>query len=398
MPSTLRLALILGALIAFAPMSIDMYLPAFPALQQDFATTAGNVQMTLSLFLLGLAVGQLLYGPLADRYGRKPPLYAGLAVYVLASGGAALAGGIDSLILLRLAQALGGCAGMVISRAMVRDLFDERGSARIYARLMLVMGLAPILAPLVGGQILLVADWRTIFWVLAGFGLLCLLAVIFFLPESLPAEKRRRDGLGQVFRTYGGLMANGHYFAFAMTGGCVQAAMFAYITGSPFVFIELYGVPPEQYGLLFGLNAIGLIAAAQLNHRLLARYEGRTILNAVLPLSALAGVALALIAVTGIGGLTGLLIPLFFCVASQGIVGPNALAAAMAPQGKRAGSAAALIGVLQFGTGGIAGALVGLLNDGTARPMAFIICALMLAALALRLFVLPRVRSRPSAN
>jgi len=131
MPSTLRLALILGALIAFAPMSIDMYLPAFPAMKADLATHAGNVQMTLSVFLLGLAVGQLLYGPLADRYGRKPPLYAGLAVYVLASGGAALAGGIDSLILLRLAQALGGCAGMVISRAMVRDLFDERGSARI---------------------------------------------------------------------------------------------------------------------------------------------------------------------------------------------------------------------------------------------------------------------------
>ncbi|MBU0726267.1 MAG: Bcr/CflA family multidrug efflux MFS transporter [Alphaproteobacteria bacterium] len=395
MPSALRLALILGALTAFAPMSIDMYLPAFPAMQQDFATNAGHVQLTLSVFLLGLSLGQIFYGPLADRYGRKPPLYVGIALYTVASVAIALSTTIDSLILLRFAQALGGCSGMVIARAMVRDLFDERGSAKMYAQLMLVMGAAPILAPILGGYVLLVANWHAIFWILAVFGGACLTAVVFALPESLPAERRGAGGLGPALVNYGFLLRSPAFLAFAMTGGCIQAGMFAYITGSPFVFIDLYKVPAEQYGYLFGLNALGLIASSQINHRLLSRYSGRQILNTAVPVIATAALVLAALAATGTGGLLGIVVPLFFCIAGMGFVGPNALAAAMAPHGRIAGSASALLGVLQFGTGAMAGTIVGLLNDGSARPMAFTIAGLACCAAALRFFVLPRF-NRPA--
>lgn len=388
--STLRLALVLGAITAFAPMSIDMYLPAFPAMQRHFATDAGQVQLTLSVFLLGLSLGQLFYGPLADRYGRKKPLYAGIALYTVASVGIALSGSIDSLILLRFAQALGGCAGMVIARAVVRDLFDEIGSARMYAQLMLVMGLAPILAPIIGGQLLLIADWHVIFWVLAGFGAACLTGVALALPESLPAERRGAGGLGAALRNYGLLLRSPAFLAYAMTGGFIQAGMFAYITGSPFVFIELYQVPAQHYGYLFGLNAMGLIAASQVNHRLLARRSGRQVLNVAVPVIAASALVLAATAATGFGGLWGIIVPLFVCIAGYGFVAPNATAAAMASQGRIAGSASALMGVLQFGTGAVSGTIVGLLNDGTARPMGFTIAALYCCAALLRFFVLPR--------
>jgi DHA1 family bicyclomycin/chloramphenicol resistance-like MFS transporter len=373
-PSTARLTLILGALSAFGPLSIDMYLPALPALAREFNTDTAAVQLTLSIFFIGLALGQAFYGPIADRL-------AGCALYTVASCACALAPSIESLIVLRCIQALGGCAGMVLSRSVVRDTFDAHNSARMYSFLMLVMGLAPISAPFIGGQLLLAFSWRAIFWLLAGFGLLCFVLVAFGLPESLPAERRRRDGLGQALAIYGRLLADRQFLGYALAGGFVTAGMFAYISGSPFVFIELYGVAPEHFGWIFGSNALGLISASQLNRWLLGRYRSEAILSTALVIYAIAGLLLALMAATGLGEMLGLLPPLFVCVASVGLVGPNTTAAAMAPHGQIAGSASALLGTLQFLVGAGAGALVGLLDNGTALPMAGVIALCGIAAL-----------------
>jgi DHA1 family bicyclomycin/chloramphenicol resistance-like MFS transporter len=273
-PSYAKLAIILGTLSAFGPLSIDMYLPALPTIAAEFNTQTSVVQQTLAVFFIGLAVGQAFYGPIADRMGRRAPLLFGCTLYMIACIGCAFAPTIQSLVLLRLAQALGGCAGIVISRSIVRDLFDQQESARMYSFLMLVMGLAPITAPLIGGQLLLYLGWRAIFVTLSLFGLACVLLVTFVLPESLPVERRAQSGLGAVLRNYGEILMNRSYMGFAVASGLASSAMFAYISGSSFVFIELNGVAPEHFGFIFGINAIGLVGAAQLNRWLLARYEG----------------------------------------------------------------------------------------------------------------------------
>jgi DHA1 family bicyclomycin/chloramphenicol resistance-like MFS transporter len=378
---TARLAVVLGTLTAFGPLSIDLYLPALPAIGREFGTTTAAAGQTVALFFLGLALGQTLYGPLSDRYGRRRPLLVGCVIYTLASLGCALAPTLGWLIGLRVLQALGGCAGMVITRSVVRDLFDAKGSARMYSLLMLVMGLAPITAPLIGGQLVTTYGWRSAFWLLAGFGLICVALVRFALPESLPATRRSQAGVGEVLRTYGRLLRDRPFMGQALTGGFVAAGMFAYIAGSPFVIIELYGVPPQHYGWIFGANATGLIAASQLNRRLLARFSPATITATTLAMVATAGVTLVAVAVSGLGGLAGLLPPLFVCVAGQGLISPNTAAAAMAPHGRTAGSASALMGTLQFLVGTCAGLLVGALHNGTAVPMAVVVAGCGLAAL-----------------
>lgn len=376
-----RLAIILGILSAFAPLSIDMYLPGLPAIAQEFQTQTAAVQQTLAVFFVGLAVGQAVYGPLADRLGRRRPLLFGCGLYAVACVGCAYAVSVESLVWLRLLQALGGCSGIVIARSVVRDLFDEHESARMYSFLMLVMGLAPITAPLIGGQILLWADWRMIFWVLGGYGLLCFVMVYFGLPETLPVERRTRSSFVQVLQVYASLLADGRFMGYAVAGGLASAAMFAYISGSPFVFIELNAVAPEAYGLLFGINAFGLIMAAQLNRRLLNRFSGVAILRTALAVNACAGVILVIVTATGLGGFTGMLIALFFCIAGTGLVMPNATAAGMAPFAARAGSAAALLGATQFALGASAGALVGLLHNDTALPMVGVVALCSICAL-----------------
>ena len=384
-----KLALILGTLAAFGPLSIDMYLPALPTIAEEFGTTTAAIQQTLSAFFIGLALGQLFYGPVSDRMGRRAPLLFGCAMYTVVSLGIVFAPSVGWLMGLRFFQALGSSAGVVIGRSVVRDLFDERESARMYSFLVLVMGIAPITAPLIGGQMLVAFGWRSIFLALAGFGLLCLLMVWFGLKESLPHERRMMTGLGSVVRGYGSLLADGRYMGFALAGGLASAAMFAYISGSPFVFIELNGVAPEQFGLFFGVNAFGLIAASQLNRWLLARYTSTQLLVAAL--SVTAGAALLLFGATlaGVGGFPLLLALLFLTIASTGMVGPNATALAMAPYGRRAGSASALLGATQFAAGALAGAFVGLLANGTALPMVGVIALCGVSAwLFLRLLAL----------
>jgi DHA1 family bicyclomycin/chloramphenicol resistance-like MFS transporter len=382
-----RIAIILGALVALGPLSIDMYLPAFPELARAFRTDAASVQITLASYFAGLAIGQAFYGALSDRLGRKAPLYAGLVLFVLASLGCVLAATIEMLIALRFVQALGGCAAMVISRAVVRDQFDERDSARVLSMLMLVMGVAPILAPLLGGWLVVHSGWQAIFWVLAAMGVLNLLSVWFTLDESLPPERRQRHDLFSVLRVYRALLRDRHFMRFAFGGGLTIAGMFAYIAGSPYVFMEIYGVLPENYGWIFGTNAAGLIAASQINGRLVMRMKRERIFVAALSMGALAALALLAAGLTGVGGLLGILVPLFVFVAGLGFVLPVATALAMAPHGRNAGAASALLGVLQFVLGAVSGSLVGALHDGSARPMTLIIAACGVGALLVQ-FVL----------
>jgi len=376
-----KIAFILGSLMAFGPLSIDMYLPGLPDIGLEFSSDASVTQFTLSFFLIGLAAGQAFYGPVADVFGRKLPLVFGCALYIIASLGCAVSTSVVNLIVLRFVQAIGCCAGMVVTNSIVRDLFDTRNSARMYSMLMLVSGLAPIIAPLMGGYLLLYSDWRTIFWVLTIFGFICLLMVIFYLPETLSADRRMSGGLGKVIVAYRRLLTTKNFIGYALSGGFISAVMFAYISGSPFVFIELYGVAPHHYGWLFGINAFGLICASQLNRWLLRRYSNITILSTMLWIIATSGLALVLIASTDTGGLIGLIIPIFFCVSSIGLVFPNAVASAMAPYDKIAGSASALLGTLNFAIGAVAGSLIGVLHTGTAMPMAGIIGLCAVAAL-----------------
>lgn len=365
----------LGALSAFSPLSIDMYLPAFPRIAADFGVELGQVQLTLSVFLIGMAVGQTFYGPLADRWGRRAPLLFGLALFVVAAAGCALAQGIGSLTLSRLAMALGGSAGVVITRAVVRDSFNESESAHIYSLLMLVMGVAPILAPLLGGQLLLITGWRGIFWVLAGFGFVCLLATARWLPDTLPRERRVAHGVVDALRVYGRLLLDLRFIGYVGAVGCTSGVLFGYISGAPSVFIEQHGVTPQAFGLFFGANAGGLIAASQLNRWLLRRWRARQILDTAYTVNTVAALLLVAEALTGWGGFAVLVGLLFVCIATTGLIFPNTAALAMTPFGAVAGSASALMGTLQFGMGGIAGTAVGLLHDGTARPMAAVLAA-----------------------
>jgi len=376
-----RLGLILGSLTAMGPLAIDMYLPSFPTIATELGATASAVEVTAAIYFIGLAVGQAIYGPISDRIGRKVPLYTGLIVFVLASIGCALATSVPALIVLRLLQALGGCAEMVVARAMVRDLFDERDSMRVLSLLILVMGLAPILAPFIGGQLLVQFGWRSVFVALAGYAIVCLIAVAALLPESLPPERRRRQNFVTILGIYQSLLRDRLYMSYVLAGSLIISAMFAYIAGSPFVFIDIFHVPAERFGLFFGTNALGLITASQINGRLARRTTPQAILKVVLPITAAAGLVLLVNSVTGFGGFAGILLPLFVCVSSVGFVVPNTTVLAMAPHGRIAGSASALLGALQFGLGATAGALVSGLNDGTPFPLGIVVCACSAGAL-----------------
>lgn len=384
-----RLALILGAQTAMGPLAIDTYLPALPTITRQFGATPAAVQLSLSVYFIGIALGQAVYGPLSDRHGRRPPLFAGLALFVVGSLGCALAPNVSALVAFRFVQALGGCAPLVIPRAVVRDLFDERDSVRMLSVLMLVMGLAPILAPLIGGQMLKYLGWRSVFWAYVLYGSVLLLVVAVGLEESLPADRRTRQPLVAVLRTYGGLLRDWRYLGYVLSGGLVFAGLLAYIAGSPFIFIELYGISPQRFGFFFGSNAIGIIAASQVNRFFVHRYTARQILQAVLWITLTASVGLLFGAYSNYAGLVGIVLPLWFFVAMHGIVSPNTTALAMSPYGAVAGSASALLGTVQFLLGAAAGALIGAFADGTARPFATV-----LAVCGFGAFVLFRVTRR----
>jgi DHA1 family bicyclomycin/chloramphenicol resistance-like MFS transporter len=379
-----RTILILGALSAFGPLAIDFYLPAFPAMALAFGTDDQHVQMTLAAYFLGLSIGQLAYGPVADRFGRRIPLLTGVGLFTAASLACAFAPNLEWLIGARFIQALGGCAGMVIARAVVSDKCDAVGSAKVFSQLMLVMGLAPILAPMLGGLLVNTTGWQSIFLVLTFFSALVGLAVALGLPESMPAHVPRQP-LSGALRQYGRLLADPVFLGHALTGGIAIAGMFAYIAGSPFVFIKLYGVPPEHFGWLFGANAAGFILVAQVNARMLAKRGPAFLLSRTVWIYVGAGLALLAVASMHTAKLWPLLIPLFICISSLGCILPNASACAMNGQGARAGSASALLGCLQFSVAAGAAALVGVLHDGSAVPMAMVIslCGIMVVSVAM---------------
>lgn len=380
----LRMVLILGALSAFGPLAIDFYLPAFPAMAQAFATDEKHIQATLAAYFLGLSIGQLAYGPVADRFGRRKPLLFGVALFTLASLACAYAPNLDTLIVARFVQALGGCAGMVLSRAIVSDKCDPVASAKVFSQLMLVMGLAPILAPMLGGVLVNVSGWQSIFLALSLFSAASLFAVSLGLPESLPAHMPRQP-LSGALRQYLRLLADRVFMGHALTGGIAIAGMFAYIAGSPFVFIKLYGVPAEHYGWLFGTNAAGFILVAQINARLLAKRGPAFLLVRAVWLYLAAGLVLLGVAALRPAQLWPLLVPLFVCIASLGCIIPNASACAMSGQGARAGSASALMGCVQFSVAAGAASLVGVLHDGSAVPMTLVIslCGALVVSVAL---------------
>ncbi|MET9516542.1 Bcr/CflA family multidrug efflux MFS transporter [Streptomyces sp. NPDC002994] len=382
--TSLLVTLVLGGLTALPPLSMDMYLPALPDVTQSLRSPAATVQLTLTACLAGMALGQLVVGPMSDRFGRRKPLLLGMMVYVVATAICAFAPSIELLIAFRLLQGLAGAAGIVIARAVVRDLYDGVEMARFFSTLMLISGVAPVIAPVIGGQVLRLTDWRGIFVVLTGVGVLLTLVVWKWLHETLPADRRHEGGVGEALRTMRGLLADRVFTGYVLAGGLAFAALFAYIAASPFVVQEIYGASPQTFSLLFGINSVGLIAVGQINGKLLVgRVSMDKVLATGLTVIALASLALLLMT-TGVFGKVGL-VPvaagLFVLMSSMGLALPNTNALALMRTPHAAGSASALLGTSSFLIGAIASPLVGIAGEATAVPMAVVQLTCALASL-----------------
>lgn len=340
--------MLMGLLTMTAPLAIDMYLPAFPAIESSLAAPNGAVERTLAVYLIGVAFGQLVYGPFSDRFGRKPPLYVGIVLFCLACVGCAMAQTIETLTAWRVVQALGGSACMVVPRAVIRDHYGTQGAARAMSLMMLIIGVAPMLAPIAGAQLLKITEWRMIFWSQAALALGLLLAMHFGMAESLVRDPKHTLGLRAIARTYRGLLGHRQFMYMALSGGFGMSGLFAYITGSPYVLIQVYGVSPQTYSLLFALNAVSMIVASQINGRLLVKSYPTELMGKaliVLPVITLSTLVLAL---ADMLPLPALLVCLMGVMACQGFIGPNSGALALAQQGGRLGAASALLGTLQF--------------------------------------------------
>ncbi|GAA2541577.1 multidrug effflux MFS transporter [Winogradskya consettensis] len=376
-----RIVLVLGFLTALGPLTIDMYLPSLPTISTDLNASAAAVQLTLTGTLIGLAFGQLLVGPLSDAVGRRVPLLSGIAVHILASVLCVIAPNLAMLGALRVLQGLGAAAAAVIATAMVRDLFDGMAAARLFSRLMLVVGVAPILAPTIGGLVLNWTSWRGVFVVLTVVGTAIMAVSAIVLPETLPAVRRRSGGVLGTVRDYGRLFSDRVYVGLILVAGLAMAALFAYVSGSSYVFQDGFGMSEQQFAYVFAGGAIGLIGATQLNVRLLRRWTPQQIMSTALLAGLGFGLVLLVLAATNVGGLIGILIPLWATLAMVGLVMPNAPALALSRHGEAAGTAAALLGAVQFGVGALAAPLVGMLGVG-AVAMSIVVFGGMLAATA----------------
>ncbi|WP_307671359.1 multidrug effflux MFS transporter [Streptomyces sp. V2I9] len=386
----LLVTLVLGGLTALPPLSMDMYLPALPAVTDSLSAPAATVQLTLTACLAGMALGQLVVGPMSDRWGRRTPLLLGMVVYVLATAICALAPTAGLLIGFRLLQGLAGAAGIVIARAVVRDLYDGVEMARFFSTLMLISGVAPIVAPLIGGQVLRITDWRGIFVVLTAVGIVLTLVVWKWLHETLPPADCHTGGVTDALRTMRGLLSDRVFTGYMVVGGLAFAVLFAYISASPFVVQEIYGASPQTFSLLFGLNSIGLIVVGQINGKLLV---GRISLDKVLGLGlaviVLAAVALLLmtLGVFGEVGLVPVAAGLFVLMSAMGLAMPNTNAQALMRTKHAAGSASALLGTSSFLIGAVASPLVGIAGEDTAVPMAVVQVVCAVAAVGCFLFL-----------
>ncbi|OZC65815.1 Bcr/CflA family drug resistance efflux transporter [Rhodococcus sp. 06-470-2] len=389
----MRVILVLGALIALGPLTIDMYLPALPAIADDLNTPSSAVQLTLAGTLIGLALGQLVIGPLSDIVGRRLPLIVGTGVHILASVACIAAPNIAVLGGLRVVQGLGAAAAAVVAMAIVRDLFSGRAAATVLSRLMLVMGVAPVLAPSLGGAVLLVGSWRLVFAALAIMGVALMTLAIVSLRETLPPERRRASGVMPVLRTYRSLLRDAQFVVLVLVAALAMSSLFAYIAGSSFVLQEEFGLDEQQFAIVFAAGAISLIGASQLNVLLLGRFAPVQIVLAALSFAVLAGGVMAVLAIAEIGGMAGFVIPLWFVLGAVGFVMPNAPALALSRHGEAAGGAAALLGAAQFGLGAIVAPIVGALgNDAVAVSTTMV--ATSAAALAALGVITARTSSR----
>ncbi|WP_245263233.1 multidrug effflux MFS transporter [Azorhizobium doebereinerae] len=363
---------ILSLLMGFASISTDLYLPAMPAMGHALGTSSGMMEWTVSGYLIGFSLGQLLWGPVSDRHGRRPPVAVGLVLFVIGSAGCALAGSASAIIGWRVVQAVGASAGVVLSRAMVRDLFEGPRAAQMLSTLITVMAIAPLLGPVAGGEILALAGWRAIFWILVGVGLLTLFALPT-LPETLPVERRSREPLGRALMGYGALLGDRRLLGYAGAGGFFYGGMFAYIAGTPFSYITYHHVPAQLYGLLFAAGIIGIMATNMINARLVVRFGSDRLLTYGTMGAAGAALVLALAARTDWGRLWGLAAPLFVFVSATGFIVANSIAGALNDFPERAGAVSALVGALQYGSGIVGSGLVGAFADGTPWPMGCVI-------------------------
>jgi DHA1 family bicyclomycin/chloramphenicol resistance-like MFS transporter len=390
-----QLIIVLGSLIALGPLTIDMYLPAFPQLADELDASAASVQLTLTGMLGGLAVGQLVIGPLSDAFGRRRPLLAGLMLHTVASLVCALAPDVHVLAAVRVVQGFAGAAISVVALATVRDLFSGVAVARTISRLMLVIGLAPIIAPSLGGFILEVTDWRGIFVVLAAAAVVLIAVAFVGLRETLPVERRRSARVGATLRTYRSLLGDGTFVALVLMGGLMFASIFAYVSGASFVLQEGFGLSERTFGLVFGANALALTVLSQVNPVLIRRFGQVDVLTGAILVSGVAAVALVLTGVTGAGGLAGVLVPLLVVLGAAGLALPNTPSLALNRHGEAAGTASAMLGFVQFGVGAVVAPLVGVFGTTTSVAMGAVMLGVTGLAAVLMFAV---VRRDPSVH
>jgi DHA1 family bicyclomycin/chloramphenicol resistance-like MFS transporter len=388
---------VLGSVSAIGPAAMDAYLPGLPELARDFGASPSAAQVTVTTYLLGLALGQLLSGPVSDVHGRRRPLVAGMAIFTVTTLACSLAPSLPVLAGMRLVQGTSAAVGVAVGRAFVRDLYAGAAGARYLSRLMIVIGLAPILAPVVGGQLLRFTSWRGVFVALAVLGLALTAIGARLLPETLPRERRRAAGLGVTLETFARLLADRRFVGFVLIVGLGGGAMIGYVAGSSFVLQDVYGASPQLYGVLFGLNAVFLVVGAQVNAHLLATRSPRSLLRVGLVMLVVAGVALVVVVSLPTAGLALVVSPLMLQMASWSFVQANALALALTDHPEAAGTAAALLGVSQYAFGAVAAPLVGLGGSDTALPMAVVIAGCAAGAVLAFEGLVSRSSGRPAA-
>ncbi len=372
---------ILGALSTVSPVAIDMYLPAFPQIATDLETTAPRIAFSLSSYLVGMAIGQIFYGPLLDRFGRKPPLYFGLLLFIAASIGCIFSGSVESLIAFRFLQALGGCAAQVAAVTMVRDFFPAEARTKVFSLLVLILGAAPLLAPTVGSFIAANLGWQWVFVVLAGMISLLFAVVFFFLPEGHEPDESVSLKLKPILVNFASIIREPQFYTYALAGAFSFAGLLVYIAASPIIFMEVFGVGAKTFGGIFAFLSIGIIGGSQVNLLLTRRFAGERILQVALVCQCLVSVVFLIGTLSESFGLVATIVLFFAFLLCLGILSPNATALALAPFGKNAGSASALLGFLQIGTGALASAGVGLFSSGSRLPAISILAATALTAL-----------------
>lgn len=364
---------ILGVLMAFTSLSTDIYLPAMPVMADELH---GNAELTVTGFLVGFAIAQLVWGPVSDRIGRRMPLFIGMVLFVIGSIGCAMSQTMEQVVFWRVFQALGACTGPMLARAMIRDLYSRTEAAKMLSTLMVIMAVAPIIGPLLGGQLLKIGSWHSIFWLLAVIGAL-MFAMVFRLPETLPDAGRNSVSIWHAFANYRMLLANGPFMRYTLSLTFYYTAVYAFIVASPFVYINYFGIDAQHYGLLFGLNILGVMGLSMINRYLVVRFSLDALLRTATGVAALAALLLAVVVKADMGGIVGIVVPVFVAFTMNGVIAASATAAALDSVPKMVGSASALIGALQYGSGIVSSIMLAVFSDGTPWPMAWMMALFM---------------------